>query len=247
MDDQTIQKTDGIKEQNPLIQDRTVVALFANEDDARNAEQSLVEAGYDKVVVTWNGEEATAEPKPVHEHSFWGTVKAFFGDHKDAGLYGEGLRRGQTLVTVHTQQGRAATAVDILDRFNPTDVDGAEQAWHGEQPTGAISLEDVPAEDRPAYLAAATETVVVVEQPWAGGRDLDTGNARVRAYVPAGQFGQADEADDVALRDSDSILSDTDEDGPFGSETGAADTDTPNKAWLDRTHGLEDHDPENKG
>ena len=245
MDDQTIQKTDGIKAENPLIQDRTVVALFVSEDDARNAEQSLIEAGYDKVVVTWNGEDATAEPKPVHEHGFWDTVKAFFGDHKDAGLYGEGLRRGQTLVTVHTQQGRAADAVGILDRFNPTDVDGAEQAWHGEDaPAETTSFGDVPAEDRSAYLAAHTvETVAVVEQPGAGGRDLDTGNARVRSYVPGGLRAVTDDANDVAVRDTDSILNDTDEDGRLGDEADAVSAGAPNKAWLDRTHGLEDKTP----
>ena len=253
MDDQTIQKTDGIAEQNPPIQDRTVVALFADEGDARNAEQSLIEAGYDKVVVTWNGEAATAEPKPVDAHGFWDTVKAFFGDHKDADLYGEGLRRGQTLVTVHTEQGRAAMVVDILDRFNPTDVDGAEQAWQGEGNPAAetIALDDVPAQDRPAYLAAATavpegtaiETAGMAEQPWAGGRDHDMGNARVRSYVPGGPLGGAGETEDIALRDSDSILNDTDEDGPIGDESEAVSTGTPNKAWLDRTHGLEDKVP----
>ena len=41
MDDYTAtNKTHGITEQNPLIQDRTVVALFADADDARSAEQS---------------------------------------------------------------------------------------------------------------------------------------------------------------------------------------------------------------
>ena len=246
MDDQTIQKTDGITEQNPLIQDRTVVALFAAEDDARKAEQALIEAGYDKVVVTWNGEEATDAPKATHDHGFWESVKAFFGDHKDAHLYGEGLRRAQTLVTVHTQQGRAALAVDILDRFNPTDVEGAEQAWRAEgwneAPTTA--MDDLPAEDRAAYLAASPElgeaepvtaVIAVVERPQSGGRDLDAGNTRVRSYFPRGTGN-----DDIALRDDDSILSDTDEDGRLGDEAEATSADGPNRAWIDRTDGLED-------
>ncbi len=260
MDDQTIQKTDGITEQNPLIQDRTVVALFDGEGDARLAQQALIEAGYDKVVVTSNGEEAngqdaTGEPKAVHEHGFWDSVKAFFGGHDDAHLYGEGLRRGQTLVTVHTEQGRAANAVDILDRFNPTDVEGAEQAWRSEEgtQTGTTALDDLPAEDRPAYLAAAadaepvTAVIAVVEMPQSSDRDLDIGNARVRSYVPRGDDRLAGEPDDVALRDDDSILSDTDEDRLLGDESEATSADMPNKAWLDRTHGLEDGGLEHNG
>jgi len=262
MDDpKPILKTDGINEQNPLIQDRTVVALFAGEGDARQAEQALIEAGYDKVVVTWNGEEATNAPKAAHDHGFWESVKAFFGDHKDSHLYGEGLRRGQTLVTVHTEQGRAALAVDILDRFNPTDVEGAEQAWRSEgwSETNTTAMADIPAEDRQAYLAAAadlgepepvTTVIGVVERPQSDGRDLGAGNARVRSYFPTGISGEASsgasgdgftgETDDVARRDNDAILSDTDEDGLLGNEAEAVSADAPNKAWLDRTHGLED-------
>ena len=252
MDDQNPIKTDGINEQNPLIQDRTVVALFAAEDDARKAEQALIEAGYDKVVVTSNGEEATNAPKAVHDHGFWEGVKAFFGDHKDAHLYGEGLRRGQTLVTVHTQQGRAALAVDILDRFNPTDVEGAEQAWREGVPTASTTaMDELPAEDRPAYLAASAElgepeavtaVIAVVDLPQSTGRDLDTGNARVRSYFPHGTSGGdfASETADVALRDDDAILSDPDEDELLGNEAEGTPAGMPNKAWLDRTHGLED-------
>lgn len=245
MDDQiAIQKTDGINEQNPLIQDRTVVALFASEDDARHAEQALIEAGYDKVVVTWNGEEATDAPKAAHDHGFWASLKAFFGDHKDASLYGEGLRRGQTLVTVHTQQGRAALAVDILDRFNPTDVEGAEQSWHSDGEAGRRPIDDMTAEDRPAYLAAAAD---LGEQTLAGGRDLDAGNARVRSYFPSGMSDVAD--DDVAIRADDSVLNDTDEDGPLGDKAEAGVAEAPNKAWLGRTQGMgdKDRDPEAEG
>jgi hypothetical protein len=243
MDDQNaIPKTDGIKEQNPLIQDRTVVALFAGEDDARQAQQALIEAGYDKVVVTSNGADAT-DPKAAPDHGFWDSVKAFFGGHKDVHLYGEGLRRGQTLVTVHTEQGRAAGAVDILDGFHPTDVEGAEQAWRSEgwAETDTTTMDDLPAEDRPAYLAASADmgeaepaavVIAVVERPQSDARDPAIGNARIRSYVPGSL------SDDVALRDDDSVLSDTDEDGLPGHEAEAA--DAPNKAWLDRTHGLED-------
>ncbi len=252
MDDQNpILKTDGIDEQNVLIQDRTVVALFASDDDARNAEQSLIEAGYEKVVVTSNSEAATNESTDARDHGFWASVKAFFGDHKDADLYGEGLRRGQTMVTVHTQQGRAALAVDILDRFNPTDVEGAEQAWQSESEPAAETMlaNEVPAEDRPAYLAAAADmsepepaekVIAVFERPISGERDLDSGNARVRSYAPTGTLGSADEIDDVAFRDDDAILSDTDEDALLGDGTEAVSTEELNKAWLGRTHGLED-------
>ncbi len=229
MDDQNSIKTDGIHEENRLIQDRTVIALFVGQDDARSAEQALIEAGFDMVNVAWNGDETADQAQAEHHQGIWSSIKAFFGGHKDTELYGEGLRRGQTLVTVHTEQGRAATAVEILDRYNPTDVEGAEQAWSGNAETGLpIGAKDIPAEDRPAYASAAAEmdetpvsvtSVPVTTWPTSAGRDSEAGNGRIRSYYPrATNTGDNGEDADIALRDDDSILSDTDEDALLGNE-----------------------------
>ncbi len=221
MDDFTNTPITNIDQPNRAIQDRAVVALFASEDDARNAQTSLTEAGFDQVEVTWNGEAATDQPKPVHEHGFWASIKAFFGDHEDAGVYGEGLRRGQTMVTVHAEQGRTADAVDILDRFNPTDVEGAQHEWRndGWQPQDSTWAADADGQDAPPVVIDLDEpqsfnTIVsVIEQPRSSGtRDQDIGNARVRSYF----------RDDAAG-------------GGNPSQAG-----TQNQAWSDRSNGVDD-------
>jgi len=235
MDDYTAtNKTHSITEQNPLIQDRTVVALFADADDARSAEQSLNAAGFDDVDVTQNDDDAADQPKAIHQHGFWAGIKAFFGNHDDAHLYGEGVRRGQTLLTVHTQQGRAATAVEILDRFRPTDVEGAEQAWRSEGWSGA---EAMPAGGSAEPTFASTAVPVVQPSPL-DGLDSDAGNVRVRAYVrgvPVDRDAQG--LDREAPADS-GILGDTSEDGLFGDDADTIETDTPNRAWADHTDGV---------
>src|SRR4051794_11854605 len=48
---------------------------------------------------------------------------------EDAKYYAEGVRRGDVLVTVRTDQARAETISDILDRHNAVDVDDRVRNW----------------------------------------------------------------------------------------------------------------------
>ena len=230
--------TDGITEQNPLIQDRTVVALFASEDDARNARQSLNEAGFDKIDVTQGGEDMKDPSKATQDHGFWHSLKAFFGNHDDAHVYGEGVRRGQTLLTVHAQQGRAATAVEILDRFHPTDVEGAEQAWRSEGWTGAEAAS--PLADDIDAQPAVTSLPVVKPEPVFGNRDPETGNLRVRSYVRDPSFGDRDQRPDNVAADLPVTEYASVTGGDVPDEAEVSESETLNKAWEDRTHGLAD-------
>ncbi len=130
MDDQAV--TTNTTDRTHFIKDRGVIALFENEDDARNAEQALIEAGFEEVNVAWNGEEVTDPHGIGSPDGFWKSVKAFFGDNEDGQLLGEGIRRGQTLVTVHTPQEHHAAVDRLLKPFNPTDLQEAKQKWSGQ-------------------------------------------------------------------------------------------------------------------
>ncbi|MFN8455850.1 MAG: general stress protein [Anaerolineae bacterium] len=48
---------------------------------------------------------------------------------EDANFYAEGVKRGGVLVTVQTDESRAATAEDILDRFNAVEVEHERATW----------------------------------------------------------------------------------------------------------------------
>lgn len=185
-------KTDGIREDNALIQDRTIAALFSTADQAQEAKDTLESAGYDDIDLTDNTDTTdAADTKPAHEHGFWQGVKDFFSGHDDAHVYGEGVRRGHTLLTLHTEQGRAAEAVQIIDRFNPIDLEGSEQAWRSE----GWSAENAKASylASPQYgsqyesdtgRAGEREVIPVVEENLVvGKRDVEGGNVRVRSYV----------------------------------------------------------------
>ena len=182
MDDAKTFKTDAIHEDDKLIQDRTVVAVFTDEATANQARDALVTVGYKKVDVT------TADPadegKPVHEHGFWDGLKRMFGGHRDAPVYGDAVVRGHSLVTVHTEQGRAARAVDILDGFAPIDVTGAEQAWVDTSPAPADSrrTEEADIVPTPDTLVASEQVGLVEEEILIVEQDEDQSNLRVRSY-----------------------------------------------------------------
>lgn len=192
--------TNSIRDDNPLIQDRTIAALFSDHQQAVQARDALTEAGFDDVSVTQHTEtldgDGAYEARPSHEHGFWESIKDFFSGDDDTHAYGEGVRRGNTLVTLYAEQGRAALAVDILDRFDPIDLEGSEQAWR----TDGWSRESARTSylKSPSYNADRGQSTsaghndnnrdeqvipVVEENLVVGKRDVEGGNVRVRSYV----------------------------------------------------------------
>jgi len=65
----------------------------------------------------------------------------------EAGYYAEGIRRGGTLVTVHTEDSRADEARAILDRYNPVNMQARTNYYHS---TGFTKYND----SLPAYTPA---------------------------------------------------------------------------------------------
>ncbi len=182
MDDAKTFKTDGIHEEDPKIQDRTVFAAFSDAATAEQASDALKAAGYKDVDVTTA--QVDDQGKPVEAHGFWHKVKDWFGGHKDAPLYGEVIRAGNSLVTVHTEQGRAAYAIDVLDGFGPIEIKGGDQAWIGEDTAvdrrrDALESDIVPTPDT---SIAGLQDSVIEEELILVEVDPDLGNDRVRSY-----------------------------------------------------------------
>ena len=177
MDDAKTFTTDAIHEENPAIQDRTIVAVFSDAATAGQAREALKIAGYKDIDVT--SSDPSDEGKPLHQHDFWDRIKAIFGAHDHAPLYGAAVGNGNSLVTFHTEQGRAVRAIDILDSFRPVEVDvdgGAQASTALREPVGS----DVPA--TPDATIASAEGSVLEEDLLIDDVDPDLGNERVRGY-----------------------------------------------------------------
>src|SRR5690348_16281486 len=101
-----------------------IVAFFHSHDEAERAQDDLERAGYDHHdarVFSQNGP------------SFWRDVKEAFGfaDTEDRALYDEAARRGAValLVDLDDADADAQTALQILQRHNPMDLEVQSRQW----------------------------------------------------------------------------------------------------------------------
>jgi hypothetical protein len=61
-----------------------------------------------------------------------GLVKTHHLDDADAEIYAEGVRRGETLLTVQVEEASVAQTRDLLNQYNPTDVHSESTSWRSE-------------------------------------------------------------------------------------------------------------------
>ena len=87
---------------------------------------------------------------------------------KDAHAYGEGVRRGGTLVTVRADESRRAMVMDVLEQHGSVDLDQKTAAWSQEGWTPLATSDTVT----PATVSGVAGT--------------SEGRARVRSYPGTG-------------------------------------------------------------
>ncbi|RPI29109.1 MAG: DUF2382 domain-containing protein [Chloroflexota bacterium] len=92
---------------------------------------------------------------------------------EQAEMYVEGVKQGGTLVTVTTSDDRAGRAVDIMNRYNPIDM---ENRRSGKGATGQ-ETRDMRREDQ------STSVPIIEEELRVGKREVETGGVRIHTYV----------------------------------------------------------------
>ena len=185
---------------------RTVTAFFNSREDASEAVEELVAAGFsrDTIRLVAGSESGQTGPAQVHEpEGFWETLKDLFMPEEDRYTYAEGLRRGGYLVTVRANEANYDIALDILDDEGTIDISERESRWRSEGWTGytgssadatsQIASESGSAAGRPPSdhrpiprsLGSGPEEVIPVaeEELRIGKRDVSHGRVRVRSYV----------------------------------------------------------------
>jgi len=119
----------------------------------------------------------------------------------EAGYYAEGVRRGGALVTANVDDSRADKAHQILDGYNPVDINERAQTWQKEGWTGyradakPYTVEEIQKE-RSRYTNTLNTNMsknldkggevaipVVEEKINIGKREVESGGVRVRKYV----------------------------------------------------------------
>jgi hypothetical protein len=125
----------------------TLAAVFETRAEATEAQQKLIQHGFDggHIRITDSGS-AAGTARIDDDSSILGSVKNMFSelignDHTDRHVYAEALNRGHTVLTVDTEDmAKADQAADILDDFNPIDIDAHETMWRASGWTGAEIL-----------------------------------------------------------------------------------------------------------
>jgi hypothetical protein len=62
-----------------------------------------------------------------------GLVKTHHIDDVDAEIYAEGVRRGETLLTVQVAESEVSRTRDLLNKYSPTDIHNESSTWRSEE------------------------------------------------------------------------------------------------------------------
>lgn len=95
----------------------------------------------------------------------------------EAGLYAEGVRRGGVLLALRAEEGEAEGAIDIMERFEPVDIDTRAAEWRQSGWSGSEGAEGVRETEEAVSIPIVEEEVKV------GKRAVESGSVRVRSYV----------------------------------------------------------------
>lgn len=114
----------------------TLAAVFETRAEANLAKEELAHSGYDRDAIQIHDSGSVAGTARINDDaSILGNVKQLFSqlvgqDHADRHVYAEALNRGHTVLAVDTTSLDAAErAADIIEDFNPIDIDDHETMW----------------------------------------------------------------------------------------------------------------------
>ena len=112
-----------------------LVAVFDDYDTARKAQNELIEEGFSRDDVHITGEDkprvqtassgSSYSTESAHEGGISGFFHRIFGsdEHEDRGHYAEAVNRGSAVLTVDADESDVDTATEILNRYNPVNLD----------------------------------------------------------------------------------------------------------------------------
>ncbi|GJJ05311.1 hypothetical protein RugamoR64_58490 [Duganella rhizosphaerae] len=122
----------------------TLAAVFETRAEANRAKDELIHSGYaaESITVSDSGTVA-GTPRINDNESILHSIKQMFSgllgrEHADRHIYAEALNRGHVVLTIQTNGMEAADrAADIVEDFNPIDIDEHETMWRASGWTGA--------------------------------------------------------------------------------------------------------------
>lgn len=174
----------------------TVIGVYDNYKQAQQALDELTKKGFSIEHVNLSpGLETEEARQAALRHEEKGGVRGFFrslfGGHEEehADIYSEAVRRGNYLLTVHAQTDEQADqATEILNRYNPIDINERAAQWKSEgwsryeTAAPALSEQEIQ-QERSRYGEGKTTIPVIQEELQVGKRVVQRGGVRIFQHV----------------------------------------------------------------
>ena len=168
---------------------KTIVGLYDDRATADRVVAALKNAGFTKDHVQYaSTESGTRNDFEVDASTFrnTATLTRYGIDDDEARFYGEGVRRGGSLVVVRAQDQDADTAVDIMAEHNPVRYEDRKEAYMAtdySHDKPAYTADEVKAE-RATYAEQGTQRLQEIQEALKiGKREVVRGAVRVSQHV----------------------------------------------------------------
>ena len=156
--------------------EKTLVAVFDNQGDAQRALEALFGKGFSSSNARISSSESmggttqsTGTDRSDQKQSFGDKIASFLGFGDQDETYTEAVRRGSCVLTVDAaSDDEAERASDIIDEYDPVDIDERESEWRKEGWQGKGGESAIP---------------VVEEELKIGKRQVQRGGIRVLSRV----------------------------------------------------------------
>jgi uncharacterized protein (TIGR02271 family) len=173
------------------MNDETIVAVYDTEAHAAAAVKDLENAGIPSSAITQHAKSgimtgsSTTSAAPVREQGFWSSLFGSEPDHEhDRTVYDRSIEGGSTVVTVTAPEQHLTTAMDILERHNPIDIDERAASYGVSQATTTPATGTSLAAGTAGGGSTGDETIKLAEEALAvGKRAINRGTTRIRRYV----------------------------------------------------------------
>jgi stress response protein YsnF len=168
----------------------TVVGVFSNADEAKNAVQALRNSGFDENNVDYATGSSAVNYADHEDHDGESGISRFFrnlfGDSDESNRYSRVAKNG-CVVTVHAQSKEQATrASEILDEYGAMDVDDKDREYDVENKDRELGVKNIETGNNTYFENAANESrkiPVIEENLQVGKKVVETGGVRLRSRI----------------------------------------------------------------
>ncbi len=211
---------------------KTIVGLYDDRATASRVISALKEAGFtDQHVQFASSETGSRSDFEVDASTFRdpSALTRYGIDSDEAGFYGEGLRRGGSLVVVRSQEQDADMAVDIMGEGNPVRYEDRNQSYkaagHTAYDASAPNYsDDEMRTERARYADEGTQRLQEIQEAiHVGKREVVRGGVRVSSHVESEDVSEVvrlrEESVRVDRKDVDRELTAEEADAAFQDKT----------------------------